>query len=298
MFRAIKYFLREGWSSLWHNKGANFLSIAIIIVSLYVLGVFLVLSTNFNHILARWSENVQVNIYLEENLSEPALLYVQERLSILPEIEEFVYISKQEALQRFHTLFPSLRTLPDDIGGNPFPPSYELKIKKEYQTIDGVKRLASRLQRLDGVKEVSYDLQWIERLSTVMKLLRVIGIFLVGVLVFSAVSTTSNVIRLLAYARKDEIDIMKLVGASSWFIKGPFLVEGMLQGFIAGIISIGILYLSYRLVSYYLALSYNLLFGFLLFTFLPLEYWLGIISGGTLVGLMGSFISIRKFLRY
>ncbi len=296
--RAIKYFLREGWSSLWHNKGANLLSIAIIIVSLYVLGVFLVLSTNFNHILARWSENVQVNIYLEENLSEPALLYVQERLSILPEIGEFVYISKQEALQRFQTLFPSLQTLPDDIGGNPFPPSYELKIKKEYQTIDGIKRLASRLQRLDGVKEVSYDLQWIERLSAVMKLIRVIGIFLVGVLVFSAVSTTSNVIRLLAYARKDEIDIMKLVGASNWFIKGPFLVEGMLQGFIAGIISIGLLYLSYRLVSYYLALSYNLLFGFLLFTFLPLEYWLGIIGGGTLVGLIGSFISIRKFLRY
>ena len=296
--RAIRYFLREGWSSLWHNKGANLLSIAIIIVSLYVLGVFLVLSTNFNHIIERWSEDVQVNIFLDENLSEPALLYLQEKLSILPEIGEFIYISKQEALQRFQILFPSLQTLPDEIGENPFPPSYELKIKKEYQTIDGVRGLASRLKSLDGVKEVSYDLQWIERLSTVMKLLRVIGIFLVGVLVFSAVSTTANVIKLLAYARKDEIDIMKLVGASSWFIKGPFLVEGMLQGFIAGIISIGLLYLSYRLVAYYLALSYNLLFGFLLFTFLPLEYWLGIIGGGTLVGLIGSSISIRKFLRY
>ncbi|TKJ32700.1 hypothetical protein CEE39_05070 [bacterium (candidate division B38) B3_B38] len=298
MLRAIRYFLREGWSSLWHNKGANLLSIAIIIVSLYVLGVFLVLSTNFNHIIERWSEDVQVNIFLDENLSEPALLYLQERLSILPEIGEFIYISKQEALQRFQILFPSLQTLPDEIGENPFPSSYELKIKKEYQTIDGVRGLASRLKSLDGVKEVSYDLQWIERLSTVMKLLRVIGIFLVGVLVFSAVSTTANVIKLLAYARKDEIDIMKLVGASSWFIKGPFLVEGMLQGFIAGIISIGLLYLSYRLVAYYLALSYNLLFGFLLFTFLPLEYWLGIIGGGTLVGLIGSSISIRKFLRY
>jgi len=298
MFRTIRYFLQEGWSSLWHNKGANLLSIAIIVVSLYVLGVFLVLSTNFSQILERWSENVQVNIYLEDNLSQPALLYLEERLSSFPEIGEFIRISKQEALQRFQALFPSLQSIPDEIGENPFPPSYELKIKKEYQTIDGVKRLAQRLERLDGVKEVSYDLQWVERLNTVIKLLRVVGIFLVGVLVFSAVSTTSNVIKLLAYARKDEINIMKLVGASGWFIRGPFLVEGMLQGFMAGVISIGLLYLSFRLVTYYLSPSYNLLFGFLLFAFLPLEYWLGIIGGGTLVGLVGSSISIRKFLRY
>ena len=298
MFRTIRYFLQEGCSSLWHNKGANLLSIAIIVVSLYVLGVFLLSSTNFSQILEQWSENVQVNIYLEDNLSEPALLYLEERMGSFPEIGEFVYISKQEALQRFQALFPSLQTLPGEIGENPFPPSYELKIKKEYQTIGGVRRLVRRLESLDGVKEVSYDLQWVERLTTVIKFLRVIGIFLVGVLVFSAVSTTANVIKLLAYARKDEIDIMKLVGASSWFIKGPFLVEGMLQGFIAGFISIGFLYLSYRLVIYYLSLSYNLLFGFLLFAFLPLEYWLGIIGGGTLVGLVGSFISIRKFLRY
>jgi len=298
MLRTIRYFLQEGWSSLWHNKGPNLLSIAIIVVSLYVLGVFLVLSTNFSQILERWSENIQVNIYLEDNLSEPALLYLEERLGSLPEIGEFVYISKQEALQRFQTLFPSLQTLPAEIGENPFPPSYELNIKKEYQTIDGVRRLARRLEGLDGIKEVSYDLQWVERLSTVIKLLRVIGIFLVGVLVFSAVSTTANVIKLLAYARKDEIDIMKLVGASGWFIKGPFLVEGMLQGFMAGVISLGLLYLSYELVTYYLSLSSNLLFGFLLFAFLPVEYWLGIIGGGTLVGLVGSSISIRKFLRY
>jgi len=298
MFRTIRYFLQEGWSSLWHNKGANLLSIAIIVVSLYVLGIFLVLSINFSQILERWSENVQVNIYLEDNLSQPALLYLEERLSNLPEIGEFMHISKQEALHRFQALFPSLQALPGEIGENPFPPSYELKIKKEYQTIDGVKRLVQQLERLDGVKEVSYDLQWVERLNTVIKLLKVIGIFLVGVLVFSAISTTSNVIKLLAYARKDEIDIMKLVGASGWFIKGPFIIEGMLQGFIAGVISIGLLYLSYQLVTYYLSLSYNLLFGFLLFAFLPLEYWLGIIGGGTLVGLVGSSISIRKFLRY
>ena len=298
MFRTIKYFLQEGCSSLWHNKGANLLSIAIIVVSLYVLGVFLLLSANFSQILEQWSENVQVNIYLEDNLPAPVLLYLEERLGSFPEIGEFVHISKQEALQRFQALFPSLQTLPDEIGENPFPPSYELQIKQEYQTIDGVRRLVRRLERLEGVKEVSYDLQWVERLTTVIKVLRVIGIFLVGVLVFSAVSTTANVIKLLAYARKDEIDIMKLVGASSWFIKGPFLVEGMLQGFIAGFISIGLIYISYRLVTYYLSLSYNLLFGFLLFTFLPIEYWLGIIGGGTLVGLVGSFISIRKFLRY
>ena len=156
----------------------------------------------------------------------------------MPAVEGLVFVSRTEALDRFRALFRDLRTLPDDLGENPFPASLEVSLRADHQSPREVQRLVHDFERAPGVQEVQYDLLWIERLATAVRLVRGVGLFLGGILVLAGVFTISNVIRLTIYAREDELDIMRLVGATQAYVRGPFVVEGMIQGGLGGLVSV------------------------------------------------------------
>ena len=132
-------------------------------------------------------------------------------------------------------MFRDLSSLPEDLGENPFPASIEVNLRAERQSAVEVERLAKAFTGVPGVREIQYDLLWIERLSTGVRLVRLVGAFLGGILVLAAVFTISNVIRLTIYAREDELDIMRLVGATRAYVKGPFVAEGVIQGGLGGL---------------------------------------------------------------
>jgi cell division transport system permease protein len=297
MFQAIRYFFEEGISSLLKNKGINIISIGTIVISLYVLGIFIFISSNLTAISERWRENIQVNIFLESSVNNEQLELIQKRLAHSPQVEEMVYISPKEALERFKSFFTGLKTLPEELGENPFPASIELKIRQSYQNPDAIKNFVSLIERLPGVDDIQFDLQWIERLTAIIKIIRIIGIFLTAVLIFASISTSSNVIRLLIYARRDEIEIMRLVGASNSYIKGPFVIEGMVQGLLSGLFAIAFLWLSYRFGLSYFTSSHVSLLNFITMPFLSLNYCLTLVFGGLFMGLLASFFSMGRFLR-
>lgn len=292
VLRALAYFFEEALTSLWRSRFMNLLSIVTITVSLFVLGAFLTIASNLNEVVARWSRKVQVTFYLTDGIETSARDSLLGRLREFPAVQEATFVSREEALERFQSLFEDLRSLPEDLGENPFPASVEATVRPGHESPDSVRGLVKEFETSPGVEEVQYDLLWIERLATAIRLARVVGGFLGGILVLAAVFTISNVIRLTMYAREDELDIMRLVGATRAYVRGPFVVEGMIQGGLGGLLSVGLLWLAFRVLAPDMLAASDLLGRAVVF--LPLHLCLLVVVGGMAVGITGSVVSLGR----
>ena len=237
--RAIAYFVSEAATSLWRSRLVNAVSIGTIAVSLFVLGAFLTVASGLGELVTRWTEKVQVIVYLEDGTEDRVRASLENRLREDPAVGSVGFVSREEALRRFREMFRDLSSLPEDLGENPFPASLEITLAAERQSPAEVERLAKAFTGAPGVREIQYDLLWIERLATGVRLVRGVGAFLGGILVLAGIFTISNVIRLTIYAREDELDIMRLVGATRAYVKGPFVAEGVIQGGLGGLVAAG-----------------------------------------------------------
>lgn len=292
VLRALAYFFEEAVSSLWRSRLINALSVGTIAVSLFVLGAFLTVASNLGDVVSRWTQKVQVTFYLEDRIEERIRQSLEGRLQEDPAVEGLVFVSREEALERFRRLFKDLRTLPEDLGENPFPASLEVTLRPGHESPGEVQRLVHAFDKAPGVEEAQYDLLWIQRLSTAVRLVRWVGAFLGGILVLAGVFTISNVIRLTVYARQDELDIMRLVGATQAYVKGPFVVEGMIQGGLGGLVSVSLLWVTFRVVARDALAASDLLGRAVIF--LPAELCLAIVLGGMAVGVVGSLVSLGR----
>jgi cell division transport system permease protein len=261
-------------------------------VSLFVLGAFLTVASNLNAVVTRWTQKVQVTLYLEDGIEAKAREGIEARLRVDPAVESLVSVSREAALERFKALFKDLRSLPDDLGENPFPESIEVTVRAGHQSAEEVKRFAAAFETAPGVEEVQYDLLWIQRLSTAVRLVRGLGGVLGGILALAGVFTISNVIRLTVYARQDELDIMRLVGATRAYVRGPFVVEGMVQGGLGGLAAVALLWIAFRIVARD-ALAASEVLGRAV-VFLPADLCFAIVFGGMAVGLVGSLVSLGR----
>jgi cell division transport system permease protein len=290
--RALGYFFQEALTSLWRSRLMNALSVGTIAVSLFVLGAFLAVANSLNEVVTRWTQKVQVVFFLEDGVEDRVRESLQNRLKEDPAVESQVLVSRGEALERFRALFRDLRSLPEDLGENPFPASLEVSLKAGHQSPGEVERLVSAFETAPGVREAQYDLLWIDRLATGVRLVRGAGAFLGGILVLAGVFTISNVIRLTVYAREDELDIMRLVGATQAYVKGPFVAEGMIQGGLGGLLAVLLLWAALRFLRNDLMAASDLLGRAPLA--LPSELVLVLVVGGMAVGIVGSLVSLRR----
>jgi cell division transport system permease protein len=291
ILRALAYFFEEALTSLWRSRLMNALSIGTIAVSLFVMGSFLLVAANLARLVERWAEKVQVTVYLRDDASAAAREALQARLRADPAVAALDVVDRQQALERFRSMVRDLASLPDELGSNPFPSSIEVTLKTE-AAADGVRRVAALAEGQPGVEEVHYDLLWVERLTTAVRVVRGIGAFLGAILAAAGVFTISNVIRLTVYARQDELDIMRLVGATRAYVKGPFVVEGMLQGGLGGLLAVGLLWAAVGYVERNVIGGSSFLPpGALL---LPRELALFLVAGGMLVGILGSLLSLGR----
>jgi cell division transport system permease protein len=296
LLRALGYSLEEAVVELWRNRLVNLVSIATIAVSLFILGIFLSISANLNELMEGWASRVQLTLYLDPEVSGDEQETLRGLLSKSPEVDSFDFVSEEAAITRFRTYFPELEALPDLLETNPLPASFEVSVARDYRAPEKVRALARRLDAVSGVSEVDYDLLWIERLSSIVDLVRVLGLAVGAALVLASVFTIFNVIKLTVYGRQDEIGIMRLVGATHAYIRGPFLVEGILQGGLGGLLALAFLYLSHEFLLREALRSFQLLPASDWLHAVPPAAWLFIVAGGMLVGLLGSLLSVRKFL--
>lgn len=289
--RACVYFFDEALTSLWRSRLVNAVSIGTIAVSLFVLGAFLTVAGRLGDVVSHWTEKVQLIVYLDDDVETRVRESLENRLRQDEAVDSLELVTREQALARFRELFRDLSSLPEDLGENPFPASLEVNFKPGHQSPGEVKRLAQAFGGVPGVREIQYDLLWIERLATGVRLVRGMGAFLGGILVLAGVFTISNVIRLTIYAREDELDIMRLVGATRAYVKGPFVAEGMVQGGLGGLVAAVLLWGALAWLSRGLASSD--LLGRTAFE-LPGGVALGLVAGGMLVGVAGSLLSLSR----
>jgi cell division transport system permease protein len=292
--RAIKYFLVEAAASLWRGRKAAILAVLTIAGGLFVLGFFLALNTNLQHLVARWSETAELSVYLKDDASPEQLRVVDELVAQSGLAAHREYISKEEAVSRFRADFPDLAGTAQRLETNPFPASFEVRLKPEVREAGAaVDSLASTLAGINGVADVRYDRRWLTRLNGMVRFLRAFGLVIVGLLAIAAALTVANVVRLAASARADEIEIMELVGAPLAYVRGPFVVEGVLQGGAGAILAMVLLWALFAAARARYGQVAADTIGLGVITFLPFQLCVVIIAGGMLLGCVGGLIVAR-----
>jgi cell division transport system permease protein len=296
-FYVQRYFFYEAFSNLWANRFNNFVSIAIISFSVFTLGLFLLTAENLNRFIGRWTENIQISVFLDKNMTRQQAAPLENVIKHSPLVERYTYVSKDQALQRFRSYYPALAEMTAALNSNPFPHSFELVIRKEFQNKTKVQDFVNQLRAEDAVDDVEYDQEWIERVQFMVRFVKILGLMFGGILIFTATFSISNVIKLMVLTRRDEIEIMRLVGATNRFIKGPFLAEGLIHGLIGGVLAILMLFAAYSLVMIKVN---NLDAPFISnanFHFLSTWMIAAVVSGGMIVGFFGSMFSLRRLMK-
>jgi cell division transport system permease protein len=239
--RALRYAFDEAIASLWRGRRSGLLSTATIAVALFVLGGFLLTTSNLDRLGDEWSRAAEMSIYLSDDAAENERADVERQLMGLDVVASYQFVSKEAALTRFKQTFADMAATADTLGENPLPASYEVRLRATAQTPSAVDQLANTLRARPGVADVRYDRQWLNRLLMAVTVMRTVGLILGGILTIAAALTVANVVRLALYARRDELDIMRLVGAPQVYVRGPFVMEGVLQGGIGATAALGLL---------------------------------------------------------
>jgi len=293
--QALRYAFDEAVRSLWRGRQSGLLSTATIALALFVLGAFLLVTANLERLGTEWSRAAEMSVYLKDDVSQEDRAKVERLLASNELVAGKEYVSKADALSRFKQTFADLAGAVDGLGENPLPASYEVRLRTNENPAStaGLEQLASNLRQAGGVADVRYDRQWLSRVMSAIGVVRTVGLLLGGVLTIAAALTVANVVRLALYARRDELEIMHLVGAPQIYVRGPFVMEGILQGGVgalAAVLALGAVFFATR-SSYLvpLALAVNLTS----IQFLPWEISVLLVLGGMAVGCLGGLVAAR-----
>ena len=292
-FSTKQYFIKETYKSIRRNGFMSFASISTVAVSLLVLGTFLMIFLNTNN-LAQYLENqVQISVYMQDSATDKELASVKDKLTKMPGVVKVTQVNKQQALERFKKRLGDQEQLLNSLGKeNPFPNSFEVQVDNP----DRIKVLTPQIGQLPKVETAKFGQEVVEHLFQLTKILRLGGIVLVVFLAMATLFIISNTIRLTVFARRKEVIIMKYVGATDWFIRWPFLLEGMTLGFFGAVVAFVLINSIYA--SLLDRIHATLAFLPLLPTSPLLLYVdLFLLAAGTGIGALGSYISLRKFLR-
>jgi cell division transport system permease protein len=294
MNHALRYAFDEAVASLWRGRRSGFLSTSTIGVALFVLGGFLLTTANLQRLGDEWSRSAEMSVYLNDDATVAQRTAIEGLLAPGPLIAEAEFVSKTQALERFKETFADLASTVGTLESNPLPASYEVRLQAQIGTSSGVDELAQRLRTVAGVADVRYDRQWLERLTSTIGIVRIVGLALAGVLIVAAALTVATVVRLALHARRDELAIMQLVGAPQAYIRGPFIVEGVLQGGIGAVVALVLLTVTYQLLRgrYLVPLAEAVNFSSV--RFLSFGLCLLLLVGGMLVGCVGGIVASRR----
>lgn len=290
--QALRYFFREAGVNLLRGWKVSLLAVLTIAVSLFIGGAFLLVSGNLAASVERWRGEMRVVIYLRPETSDAELRRLAAEASQGPGVSSVEPVTAQAARKRFQEVFPSLSDLVAGWEDEPLPASLEVGINAASSAAPGREAWLEGWRKRPEVTLVDDDREWLGQLEAVVAVVRAVGLALVAGLLGAAIFTIASVIRLTAYLHHEETEIMRLVGATEFFIRGPFYVEGLLQGLLGGLMASGALWGVFQLVH---AKSRGSLFSTLLaLDFLSPQQVAFLVLLGGAAGLFGAVISLRR----
>jgi cell division transport system permease protein len=293
----LRFFFRMALSALVRSLGVTILAVGTIGVALAVLATFAVVVDNLKRVADELGRDVSVSAYLAPELgAEEVAPYVKE-LETWPEVDRARFVSSETAMLEFKRALGDDAVLLDGLPDDVLPSSIELRLAARAWTAQEVQLVADRLVESPLVDDVRFGQDEIERVNALLGFARIAALILGVSLCLGTVLIVSNTIRLTVYARRDEIEIMSLVGATGAFVRAPFVLEGAIQGLIGGSIAgVGLIGLEEALrVGIERGLSYA--YGPISLSFVPVEFLGYLVAAGFGLGLLGSVLAVGKFLK-
>jgi len=286
----LSFFLREVYFNMRRNPLMNAASVSTVMILVMILGIFLLLAMNLNHMAENILQQLQITARLTPTLKNEQIQELKKKIILIPEVSSAEFISKDEAFRRLQKNLGRSISI-SDVGANPLPNYFEVSLKSPRE----IELVAGRITKLPGVETVRYGQDLSRKIISVSRVVYWTGTVFVILLLVSTLFIVSNTIRLTVFARRREIRIMQLVGAANWFIRWPFVIEGMLQGLGGALLSI------FLINIFYPFLADSVKNAFIFVPILPPELVIPrltalLLAAGVLTGAAGSIISVNKFL--
>ncbi|GAE31569.1 permease-like cell division protein FtsX [Alkalihalobacillus hemicellulosilyticus] len=293
--RTVGRHLREGSKNLIRNGWMTFASISAVAIMLFIVGVFLLLIMNVSNIVQGVEDDVEIMVFIDLTASEEQQDELLSELETIQNVENIIYVDREEGLEQFITSLDEYGEIFESMRGeeNPLNDVFVVRAIDPHLT----EQVANQIEDLRHVEKVDFGRETVERLFAITNMVRTVGLVLVLGMMFTAMFLIANTIKLTIVARKREIQIMKLVGATNAFIRWPFFIEGVLLGGIGAIIPIVIIGVGYYYLTELFDGQADLLFSLL--PVFPITWQIGLLLLliGAFIGIWGSMVSVRKFLK-
>lgn len=288
----LLYIVTDALRSLRENSVTTALTAVTLGVSLSIFSIFIFVFVNLNAAISSWGDRTQIVAYIKDGSEAPEK--IREAVLSIPGVTAVEFVSKEMALKELKDELKGHEMVLEGVDSNPLPASVEIKVGGLYKNPGAVSTVVARLKQMGWAEDVQFNREWIEKISGLLGFIELAAVFMGFFLAAATIFIISNTIRLAVYARKDEIEIMRLVGASDRFIKVPFFIEGAVQGFAGGVIALLITGAS----RYLVAANVPPYFNFIVQTPLPVPaIAVALIAAGVLMGVAGSLISMARFLK-
>lgn len=291
----MKRFYQRAIKDILENRFLTAVSVITIALAIMIAAAFALFFINAGDILNLWQKGMRIMVYLKPGTSEAGRLGIKHRLQCIAGVRETRYISKKEAIDKLKGQMQNHAALLDNLKDNPLPDAFEIIIAPSARSSAELSFLAERITAFSEVEEVEYGQQWIQRFTNIINLFRLAG-YGIGALFFLAtVFIVANTIRLVLYSRRDEIDIMRLVGATDRFIKIPFYLQGMIQGGIGTLMGLLILLIGYLALTAHFTQSMSS--ELISIRFFSYGLCAMMVMGGMGVGWLGCWVSLKQFMK-
>jgi cell division transport system permease protein len=288
-------FFRRALDDIFKNIFLNVITVITISLSILITSAFILFFINAGQIVNSWRQGLRIMAYLKPGVSNTDLAYLKQAIQSLDGVQRLRYIPREEALQRLKSQMQHQSSLFENLTENPLPDSFEIRMSTTADSWQKIESLAEKIEVLSQVEDVEYGQHWIGRFIHMFNLFRLAG-YAMGTLFFmAAIFIVANTIRLVIYSRRDEVEIMRLVGATDNFIKIPFYFEGIIQGALGAFFGLSLLYVAFLFIS--TNAEQGLLPGLIRITFLPPQTLGWILLGSMAVGWLGCYISLKQFLK-
>ncbi len=296
MVRNLLYFFRQAFRGLQEHRVLALLTVLSISLTFLFSGLFFLVYINLEHFGGTLRGKVSMMVYLQDDVLESEANALRDKIETEEGVEKVVYFSKTQALDEYLNQLGGDPKLLEGLGENPFPASFQILIQKPFQKNTVMEKLSGRIRQMQGVEEVRYRDDWVNLLNRVLAFLRVGGIWLGGFLILGILAIVSTTIRLTVYSRREEIQILKFMGATDRFIIAPFFIEGLLIGMIGSLFALFLLMILFEIIGDSTGGGFQISrqSGLIFFS----QGVMGLILGaGVLLGCLGSLISVKGVLR-
>jgi len=288
------YFLREALRNFYRHRRINIVAIFVIATGMLLVSGVALAYVNFRNFAAYWGSQVQMVIYLRDDLTAERLEALRVALSQAPETASLAYTSKEQALQQLRVRLGDGADILEGLQANPLPASFTMTIRDEFRRPDLLREAVERYLQLPEIEDIDYGELWLERFHTLVWMLEVSVIGIGGIMGLAVMFIIATTVRLALYSRAEEIEVMRLVGATAGFIRMPFILEGILQGLLGTSLAIGLCYGLFAMLMTWLRPVGELFIDFSLCQFLPPLAMASMLLGGGLLGGLGSLFSLGR----